>query len=539
MQVMLTLPNRGLFFPRSLGVLLLVVFAALLLRVWSAWQCGIVNPDAAVYIHQARAIHYGEWNQLGSGSMGYLSPYPALIAVFNLAAGDWIVAARLVSIIFGIFTLLIFYPLARTFFDRNISLLLLLIYAFNPLFVSSGVDVVKDPAAWFFVAAGMLAFIKGFAAFHPILLSSSGLFFMLAAWIRVESLVLLAGSGFYLLVAGGGGKWKKLLCFFAPLLATVLLGLAAFLLTQRSTVLWARLGEIGPRFEMSIGLYHVLRDGLRALASDPPPGIPAEFLVQVRSITWLVGLGVVLRNAVEAYYIPFFVLFVFGLVRTRGGFRGDPRARYFLLLLTLMGLFFYLFIFSSWVLEQRWLGTAVLASFFFIGQGLMGIRDFAITKLHLTLPAAGAALAALIVMVALPKTILPREQDKKVFLEISAAMEAVRTSAGEIEILAPAHAIRWLSLYTNKEVEGAPQPDEYAYDKRTRGLIADNYEAFLVSLRSHKVSYVLWAEKHWPRGAFDLLYSCRKGGLEKVGEWKHPDTGRMVLFKAVLSEPLD
>lgn len=539
MEAMLTLPIRRWLAPQWPGALLLVVLAALLLRAWSAWQSGIVNQDAAVYIHQARAIHYGEWSQLGSGSMGYLSPYPALIAVFNLFAGDWIVAARLVSITFSVLTLIVLYPLVRTFFARDISLLLLLIYAFNPLFVSSGVDVIKDPASWFFVVAGMLAFVKGLGAFRPILLAGSGLLFLLAASMRVETLVFLAGSALYLLIAGGGGRWKKLLCFLAPLLAAVLLGLGALALTQRSSVLWARLGEIAPRLEMSLGGYQSLREGLRALSADPPAGMPSEYFDQVRSITWLVGLGAILRNAIEAYYAPFFALFVVGLVRSRGGFRGDTRARYFLLLLTLLGLLFYVFIFSFWVLEQRWLGTAVLASFFFTGQGLIGIQDFATAKLRLTPSAAGAALAALIVIVALPKTIPPREQDKTVFLEISAAIEEGRVSAAEIEIFAPAHAIRWLSLYANEEVEGAPYPDEYAYDKHTRGLLADDYEAFLDNLRSRKVSYVLWAEKHWPRGAFDLLSISRKGGLEKIGEWKHPDTGQMILFKVGLPQPAE
>lgn len=526
-----TLPIRRWLSPQWPGALLLVVLAALLLRVWSAWQSGIVNQDAAVYIHQARAINYGQWDQLGAGSMAYLTPYPALIAAFNVVAGDWIVAARLVSITFSVLTLLVLYALTRTFFARDVSLLLLLIYALNPLFVSSGVDVVKDPAAWFFVAAGMFAFVKGLGAFRPSLLLGSSILFLFAAWMRVEALVFFAGSGLYLLIAGGSGRWRKSFCFLAPLLVAVLLGFAALILTQRSAVLWARLGEIEPRLEMSLSGYQSLREGLRVLSADPPAGIPPEYFDQVRSITWLVGLGAILRNAIEAYYAPFFAVFLFGLIWTRAGFRGDVRARYFLLLLGLLTLLFYVFIFSSWVLEQRWLGTAFLASFYFIGQGLIGIRDPLASKLQLPVSRAIAGLAVLIVIVSLPKTVMPREQDKSVFIEISAAMTSRRTSADEIEILAPEHTIRWLSLYANKEVEGAPYPDEYTYNRCTRGLIAENYEEFVANLRSHKISYVLWAEKHWPRDAFDLLSSYKQDELQKVGEWQHRDTGKMVLFK--------
>ena len=521
------------------GALLLVVLAGLGVRVYSASASGIVNPDAAVYIQQARAICHGSWHDLGTGSLSYVTAYPLLIAAVNMLAGDWIVSARAVSILFSTLTLIVLYPLARTFFSRDVSLLLVLIYAFNPLFVTSGSDVVKDPGAWFFVATGMLVFVKGLGAFRPSLLLGSSILFLFAAWMRVETLVFFAGSALYLLIAGGSGRWRKSFCFLAPLLVAALLGFAALILTQRSAVLWARLGEIGPRLEMSLGGYQSLREGLRALSTDPPAGMPSEYFDQARSITWLVGLGAILRNAIEAYYAPFFALFLFGLIRTRGGFRGDARARYFFLLLSLLGLLFYVFIFSSWVLEQRWLGTALLASFYFVGQGLIGIRDLLASKLQLPASRATAGLAVLIAIVSLPKTVMPREQDKSVFLEISAAMTSRRTSADEIEILAPEHTIRWLSLYANEEVEGAPYPDEYTYNRRTRGLVADDYEAFLKNLGSHKISYVLWAEKHWPRGAFDLLSSCRKGDLEKIGEWKHPDTGQMVLFKVRLPQPAE
>ena len=512
-------------------MLLVVVAAALMLRIWSASQCGIVNPDAAIYIHQARAMHYGEWDELGSGSVSFVTPYPALIAAANVLVGDWIIAARTVSIVFSMLTLIVLYPLVRTFFDRDISLLLLLIYAFNPLFVSSGVDVIKDPASWFFVVAGMLAFVKGTSSCRPILVLSSSVLFLFAAWMRIEALIFLLGSGIFLLLERSNCKGKSILMFLAPLLAGFLLGVAALFLTQRSEILWARLGEIGPRMEMSIGGYQSLRHGLRALSADPPPGMPPEYFDQLRSITWLVGIGVVVRNTIEAYYAPFFALFLLGLVQSRGGWRGDPRAKYFSLLLGLLAVFFYVFIFSCWVLEQRWLGTAVLASFFFVGQGLVVVRNFAVDRFRLQSARALAALAVIIAIVALPKTVLPREQDKAVFLEISAAMAPARMSANEIEILAPAHAIRWLSLYANKDVQGAPYPDEFNYSKQAPALAADSYEAFVENLRSRKIRYVLWAENHWPKNSFDLLVSYKHSDLKKIGEWRHRDTGSMVLFE--------
>lgn len=515
-----------------LGALFLIVLAGLVARIYAASASAIVNPDAAVYIQQARSICYGSWHDLGTGSLTYVTAYPALIAAVNMLAGDWIVSARAVSIIVSTLTLIVLYPLTRTFFRRDISLLLVLIYAFNPLFVTSGSDVVKDPGAWFFVVCGMLIFVRHLGASRPLPMISSSLLFMLAAWMRIEALVFLIGSGIYLLFTQKRTQWKNLVFFLSPILVMGCLGLIALSISHQSELLWARMGEIGPRIKAALNGYATLRTDLRELATNPPLGMPSEYFDQIRSITWLVGLGVIVRNAVEAYFLPFFALFVVGLFRLRPSLKEDARGGYFLLLVGLLFVHFYVFIFSCWVLEQRWLGTAIIVSFFFIGQGLRSSQNLLESRLKLSPHRSAAILAILILAVTLPKGLLPRERDKKVFLDISEVIASGRIYQSEIiNILAPGSAVRWLSLYANKKVAAAPNPDEFLYDSYTNAAVGDNYDEFIRSLRCKNISYVLWAEKHWPRDGFDLLSSYKEEDLQRVGEWQHRDTGKMILFR--------
>ena len=519
------------------GLLFSIVLAGLVLRVYSAAVCGIVNPDAAVYIQQARAIYYTSWQDLGSGPLTYITPYPALISAANMLFDDWIISARAVSIAFSTLTLIVVYPLARTFFSRDISLLLVLIYSVSPVFVTSGSDVIKDPGAWFFAVFGMLIFVQGLRCPRTLPFMASSLLFVLAAWMRIESLVLIAGSGIYLLFVPDRLRWKRLAWFFAPLLMLAFVAGLAMGYSSRSEMLWSRIDEILPRLKDSLSGYSALRHNLRTLAGNPPLGMPSEYFDQIRSITWLVGLCVILRNAVEAYFIPFFLICIMGLMRAKSALRKDGRGSYFILQLGLMFALIYLFIFSHWVLEQRWLGTAILASFFLMGHGLRVMKSILQVNLKISRRMSPIMLAIIVLAVALPKSLMAREQDKKVFIEIS---EIIRknTTIGEeaTEILAPESTVRWFSLYVNKRTKGAPDPNRFAYGLNINNAVGADYERFLYYLHSKGISFVLWSAKHWRKDDFDLLSSYQQKDLESLGEWNHPDTGKMILFRVLRAE---
>jgi len=87
--------------------------------------------------------------------MGYLSNYPILIVVAYKIFGDWVVAAKSVSLFFGAITLVPVYLLLKRFFRREITLLATLIFSLIPVFIDKSVDVVRDPVYWFFSLLGL------------------------------------------------------------------------------------------------------------------------------------------------------------------------------------------------------------------------------------------------------------------------------------------------------------------------------------------------------------------------------------------------
>ena len=57
-------------------VIVLIFILGLVIRLFACQHTVIVNPDGVYYIHQARAIYYGEWNSLTSCGVSFLSNYP-------------------------------------------------------------------------------------------------------------------------------------------------------------------------------------------------------------------------------------------------------------------------------------------------------------------------------------------------------------------------------------------------------------------------------------------------------------------------------
>jgi hypothetical protein len=515
------------------ALLFVIIAAAIAIRLIAAFQSAIVNADAAVYIHQARAIYYGDWEALDDTGVKYLTPYPVLIAVTRFIIGDWIVAATAVSLVFSVLMLIFLHLLSRQFFDRSISLCIFAVFAFHPLFVTAGIDIIKDPLAWCLLVAGMWLFVRGQTGARWLSLTASSILFAFAAWVRVESAIFFFAGAVYFAFFEKADRGKKLVAFLAPALLALVAVVSVVVFTGKGQMAVSRLGEIGPRFALVSEGYQNVRAGLKELSGSPPPGIPAEYFDQIRSLTWLVGLAAILRNAVEAFYPPVFVLFLFGLASTRLLFATDRRTVYFLTSLVFLLLFFYVFIFSGWVLEQRWLASAVVASFLFIGEGIQRVVSWAGDFLKTPPKIAMSAIVGVCLISSLPKIFLSSEQDKSVFVEIGGTMEKLGGDQKELRILSSEHTIRWLSLYANRHVQGAPSPDDFFYSSANSDVLGSDYSTFITSLRAKDVDYFVWVEKQWPSEAFDFWTSNFASDLHEVGVWHHADTGKVVLFQVV------
>jgi hypothetical protein len=509
----------------------LLVFG-LALRVFSCWNTAVVNPDGAIYIHQARALYYGVWNAVNSCTISYLSLYPVFIAGVFPVAGDWLVAARIVSIFFGAAVLWPLFLLSRRFFPLRIAILVTLIYAVVPALVDGSVEIVRDPVYWFLAVSGLYLFTRAMEEDRTVYLLSGSIVFIIATSLRIEAFLFILVSAICLLIAGPRGRLRRTMIFLLPLIAAV----AAFFLIQivrhPDEIYWYRLKEIPGRLYWAVHRYQELRGQLNLLIAQPPAGIPYEFFHSVRSNIWLIGFGAVLKHAVEAFFFPFFLLALVGLTQLRTKIR-DRRVAYFAALAASAFVLLYFYVFTNWSLENRYFALALFPSFIFFGLGLEKIFALLEPRISGKRITAFSLILALILLVALPKDLKPTEADKIVFKTIGEKIAAVEGNEKAIDILVVGQSSRWIHFYANRHFRGAPCPDKYSPEvfADIEAIVGASDGEFIQNLKSRQIRYLVWEEKRWPAGRFDFLQSPHERDFIHLGTWEHPDTGRIMLFK--------
>ena len=232
----------------------------------------------------------------------------------------------------------------------------------------------------------------------------------------------------------------------------------------------------------------------------------------------------------EAFFYPFFLIFIIGLIGggTWKRIRGEQNVRYFAILVASAVVASYVYVFAYWEIENRYLVLLVLPSFIFLGFGLEKILHFLrsrfLLKEHLVLP----LLVLLIMASALPKDLKSREADKLVFKEIGETIARREGNSREIEVLVLGDSRRWISLYANLHFPGASCPDKYRHYKE---IVGNSYKQFVQNLRLRGIKYVVWEETQWPPQSFDFIEFLNGKDFIRLGCWSHPDTGRVILLK--------
>ena len=520
--------GQGLLFPENPAgssndhiVLILLIFTlALALRLF-AWQhTGVINTDGAIYINQARAIYYGLWDSVNTCSTARFPTITTLcIAAAYPILGNWVAAGTFVSLLFGTLTLVPLYLLARRFFDKDISAVIVLVYALNPTLVDGSIDIVRDSTAWFFLTLGLYLFTKDKKQSNLYLMMSS-ISFIIAAWTRVEFFIFVACSPIYILMDGKEKPLRRAFVFLLPpivIFFTAIVGSMLLFHPERVNRAFAFLSQ-----------YHEIRAQLAELATHPTSGIPTEFFDKTRDILWFVGLGIIFQNTLEAYYYPFFLFYIMGLGALGQRIRGDVRVLYFCLLAPAAFLLLYCYLFVYWLMENRWLSIALFPSFIFLGFGLERLISLLQSKFTMKRGVALLLICLLILAFGLPKNLKPREEDKIIFKTVGETIAALEGNAKRIEILTVGGSQRWIWFYANLYFPCAPCPDD---NDKYKQMIGNDYNQFLKFLKSKGIQYLVWEEKNWPAGRFDFLASPYERDFIPLGSWHHRDSGKIILFK--------
>jgi len=262
--------------------------------------------------------------------------------------------------------------------------------------------------------------------------------------------------------------------------------------------------------------------------NQPPGSTVPGFLHKARNLAWLVALGTIVKYAITAYFYPFFLLFLIGLAGIWAKVKRDQRILYLTVLSASALILLYIQVLQTWMMFNRLLALFILPSFILIGFGVERTIGFLQSKFQLREYVAIAIVCLLMVACALPKSLNPRETDKLVFREIGELIAESEGNDKEIKVATSLPLIRWISFYANLGHRGAPCP-ERNYD--LVDSIKRGYDLFVGKLKCRGIQYVLWDERHWPKGSLESMSAQGSKDFIRLGDWSHPDTGKMILFQ--------
>ncbi|PIE66969.1 MAG: hypothetical protein CSA23_06610 [Deltaproteobacteria bacterium] len=508
-----------------------MIFAiGLAVRLIALINLEIINPDGVLYIFQAKAVANGQWHLLNQCQLHFFSLYPVLVAVFWWVLSDWVLSAQLVSLLLGFGTLLILYRLLRLYIDAATAQLTILLYTMLPLMVRYSVDAMRDATFWFFFTAAIWLFIL-----HTIpnfkkdaslgLLAGSSFLILLAAWTRIEGIILLPVACLYMAVAGGERKWLRLLIFLLP--PAFLGGLMALVAKHQNIDLFSliRLSDVVYKFHAPIDTYQDLRMQLKSIGLLSNDNLLREFMPNARNTIWLIALGTILRSAMEAFYYPYVPIFAAGFIFT---LRQRERRRAFGFLLTIIGFSFlllYTHVLQTWIMTYRFAILLIIPSCLPAGVGMQKTIDFTEKIFNLSRPQSMALIAAFIVGTSLAKNVSPFESDKAVYRQISATIKNTLPDAPVVIISGRPSTIHlWVLFYANVATLQPVCHCSYTVDARSMPEL-------LAQMKSQGSVYLLWESSAWQDAAFGRSIAEFQNTFEQVGHWRHQDAGDLFLLR--------
>ncbi len=512
-----------------------VLAAGLAIRIYSAVMRCVINPDGAQYIYQASALLSGRWSDLLACKLSYLSPLPVFIAIGFKLFGDWIVAAQVVNILFGWGVLVPLYFLVRRFFEPTVSVLTVLIFALMPVLVEGSANVIRGPIFWFCMVMGMLLFTHGWASFsaerrRSFYLLLSCLFFLLATWARIEGITLLVACPAYLLLSKRDHKLKKIIVFLSPLVLLAIAGLSIALSADASLLDTLRLKQVLTEGTQFMQQYADLDAQLKE-AYRQHHGVYRNFLHRVGEIIVFIPLISILHNILEGIFYPFALIFFIGFFGLWRAYLQDRRLGFFLFLSGCSFIILYVHIIQVWIIQYRFLAVLIFPACIIFANGILNVMHYLQSRRRMTTRLATGIMITYLVLLGLPKSLKPEEQDKIVYRQAAEiiAREETAHQAVRIGAMKATRAFEWLLLYAHRT-----DPDiSCALDATLHP--PEDFDQFSGDLDRKNIHYFFYEKRYWPDG-FDLLASPFAKEFRLLKQWRHPDSIELMLFKRVKAE---
>ena len=473
-------------------------------RLYAFKYTAIINNDGVLYVDQARAILHGKWDLAKSCGYDFISLYHLLIPAVYRIMGDWIVAAKTISFLFGTMAVVLVYLILRQSLRKSSAFLAGLIFAVNPFFVSHSVELIKDPIFWFLALLGIFFFLyESHDKPRDYFLVLSCLSFVAAGFVRFEILIYMMGSVIYLLLRGEN-RAKRIFLFCLPLMVTAVIALAGLMIHQGNFNIWNM--YFAPRISI---LFHGF---FASVFNADLFGKSYDFLKLFTS------------RFVQTIFFPFLPFFIVGCWTHRKNLLRYSFVQYAMLLMLLSVISMYLFYLKFEFLSGRYLVTVILPSFIFTGTGIETIILF-FEKKGLQRKTVAAILCFYIIIPAIPANLGDKRTDKLIYKEIGEYISNIENNR-RVNIMSPDKRIMFYANYHSSGLTCANQLGEY------ESLVKLNYHDLVAQLRQKNIHYFLWEKRSWENAPYDFLMVAEPGNFERIRQWETGKT-RFIAFKVI------
>ena len=365
-----------------------ILLLALGLRLYVTLFTPVIGTDGYFFVKNSQLYYAGQF--LEGLREAHHPLYPMLIALFNVAVGDFETAGKLVSLVFGTLTIIPLYFLTRSIFSHRVAIFAAFFIAMNAAHVRHSADIMTESTYIFFFVTGVWLsweMLRSTSTILPVLAAISS---VLAYYTRPE------GLGICLVVIPWAfvvGFWEKkdlrpVYNAFIFTLVTVILVLPYILFVHKETGIWhitkkGSAREIAgyeivpkPSGEKSIDIKYKKSDAERLYDWKEKGNYP------------MIGLYIV-GEFIKVCYYPFVPFLLLGFFTIRQGREGPQSILKYILSIRMAlssshpaGEFFVISIFflyfavlfmlavSSYYTSGRYLLPLVALSAMWIGAGL-------------------------------------------------------------------------------------------------------------------------------------------------------------------------
>lgn len=510
--------------------LLLVLGTGLTVRLIALAQMAIINPDGILYIQQAKAISAGQWHLLDQ-SLPYVSLYPFLIAWLQHLVPDWILSGQLISLCFGMGMLLVVYQLLRLFHNPSISYLTTLLFALTPVFVRYSVDVMRDALFWFFFSLSLwlvlLHICRNASTPKPsVLLVASNCTILLAAWSRIEAIVLLPATCLFLVFARSERNFRHMLLFLLPSICLAGIGLGIALESSRNVLALVRIDEVIRKFTESINAYYLLRDELKELADSYGFSLLGNYLQNSYHTIWGAAIAGIIANIMESFFYPYVIFYMVGLKKWCQRTYRMQEYQYVTMVLVCSLILLFVHFTQSWVMTYRFIAILIIPSSVLSGIGIQRIVDILADMLNIGIKKAIVMVAFFIFFVSLWKNIQIFEADKAVYVTIANKIASMDNSENCIIVASkPSPPQTWITFYANRNI------DNPCVDRTIIGKEMNSLDEMLMAMRMKGALLFLWEERRWEKSGFGSNPHDFFDNFDLIESWWHLDTGKIMLFR--------